>query len=398
MSAVERYIRHATRGLNGQTRRDARTELRGAIEDKVWRFTLLGLSEGDAARAALRDLGSPHAIASGLTRVHTLPKAALAAVLAATATLLGVQALAAVPVVRATSDPTVQFCVYNEAFLKLMTPQLRATIRTQLAQSGGRAKLEAECRVTSSGPENDLLRLGDVEAALVAGGVRVERLTNQPNSLDLFLPGLLGGRTLDFMYGVQNINGEPYVATWRLIDSLNAVEQVPLRLTGIVNPVLEIGPAKLQLGTAEAPVRVTNLYASPLSQQLSSALNLELQTYSQIAYRYDDGSREPSRQLKVNAPDDSLYVLLVNVRGSGQSSPQYLLQVAAVKNGLIPNPVIGPNYATATATLVNSPKDLLRATAAKKPVLLVYKLDASDLRFLKLTPVLASAFTVLPAR
>lgn len=396
MNAVERYIRHATCGLNGQARRDARAELRGAIEDKVWRFTLLGLSEGDAARAALRDLGSPHAIASGLTQVHTLPKAALGAVLAGVACLLGVQALAQVPTVRATSDPTVQFCVYDEAFLKLMTPQLQTTIRTQLAQPGGRAKLEAECRATSTGPENDLLRLADVEAALVAGGVRVERLTNRPNSLDLFLPGLLGGRTLDFMYGVQNINGEPYVATWRLIDSLSAGEQVPLRLTGIINPVLEIGPAKLQLGTAEAPVRVTNLYASPLTQQLSSALNLEVQTDSQIAWRYDGMSKRSIPQLKVKAPDDSLYVLLVNVRGSGQSSPQYLLQVAAVKNGLLPNLVIGLN--DAVAPLVNSPKDLLRATAAKKPALLVYKLDASDLRFLKLTPVSASAFTVLPAR
>ncbi|WP_019588043.1 permease prefix domain 1-containing protein [Deinococcus apachensis] len=71
MRETEVYLNRATRGLWGQKRRDAQTELRGAIEDKVYRYRLLGLSEAEAARAALRDLGSPHAIARDLSRVHT---------------------------------------------------------------------------------------------------------------------------------------------------------------------------------------------------------------------------------------------------------------------------------------------------------------------------------------
>ena len=53
----DQFIRHATRGLWGTRKRDAALELRGAIEDKIYRHQLCGLSAADAERAALRDLG-----------------------------------------------------------------------------------------------------------------------------------------------------------------------------------------------------------------------------------------------------------------------------------------------------------------------------------------------------
>jgi len=112
MTPTDRYLRQATLGLHGQARKAAELELRGTIEDRVWRLTLLGLTEADATQAALRDLGSPHAIARGLTRVHTLPRAAL------TAVLLGVQALAQVPTVWALADPTDRSCQFDEADLQ----------------------------------------------------------------------------------------------------------------------------------------------------------------------------------------------------------------------------------------------------------------------------------------
>lgn len=190
-NATERYLRQATRGLSGQAKRDAQTELRGAIEDKVWRSTLLGLAAGAAQGAALRDLGSPHAVASGLTRVHTLPRAALGAVLAGVACLLGVQALAAVPVVRATHDPTFKFCVFDEATLKkIKSLRAAAELKLQLAQPGGRAKMEAECRAASTAPPNNLLRLSDIIAAFKAGGVGARILPELDGFFYLKFPGM----------------------------------------------------------------------------------------------------------------------------------------------------------------------------------------------------------------
>jgi hypothetical protein len=394
MSGTERYIRQATRGLSGQARTDAQMELRGAIEDKAWRLTLLGLEPQEASQAALRDLGSPHAIASGLTRVHTLPKAALGAVLAGVATLLGVQALAQVPTVRAIQDPTWvknSSCVFDEVYLKRLTSENATTLREAMAQPGGRAKLEAGCRADRAALPNDLLRLSDVEAALTAGGIKVEHLTNQPNSIDLTLPGWKDGRTLDFMYGVQKIGKEPYVATSRLIDSLLSIEKIPLKLTGIVNPVLEIGSAKLQLGTVNASVHTADIYTNMIMEKSRTDLMKGTPSYIQV-YGVYGGDRSP-QPLNINAADGSFYTLIFNWKGA---QDKYYVRVDAVHSGQILNPVIGLN--NETAPLVSTPEELLAATTKKQPALLVYKLDTSDLRNLKLTPVPASQIKVLPAR
>ena len=398
MNAVERYIRQATRGLNGQARRDARAELRGAIEDKVWRFTLLGLSEGDAARAALRDLGSPHAIASGLTRVHTLPKAALAAVLAATATLLGVQALAQVPVVQAIPDPTLKICTFDETSLNQIRPiEYVAKLRLQLALPGGRAKLEAECRAHTPAPPNSLLRFSDLASAFRAGGVQVRTLEPLDGFFYLTFPGR-PEQTIDLSGAAQKINGQTYISAWSLIPYLRFIPDISVRLTGTVNPVLEMGPAKLQLGTVKAPVLATDLYATLLYELVGSLLSSESGTVMPVASVSDDAESKRNF-IEVSSTPGAMFVTVSNeslVHRFQANDPRYLFRVLSVKNGVLPAPELFGD--TGKARIVNSPKDLLRATAAKKPALLVYKLDASDLRFLKLTPVLASAFTVLPAR
>ena len=94
MKETERFIRRATRSLWGQARRDAALELRGAVEDKLYRYSLLGLSAPEAERAALRDLGSPSAIARELGTVHSLPQGVKVGLFAGLAGLLSFQALA----------------------------------------------------------------------------------------------------------------------------------------------------------------------------------------------------------------------------------------------------------------------------------------------------------------
>ena len=191
-NATERYLRQATRGLSGQARRDTRTELRGAIEDKVWRYTLLGLDAGAAQSAALRDLGSPHAVASGLTRVHTLPRAALGAVLAGVACLLGVQALAAVPVVRAGFNPQLRNCTFDDAYMSSFPKGALSSLRAKLALPGKRARLEAECRTfwaQAPASANQYLRLSDIVEALTLGKIQVSRETVPQGILHLTFPG-----------------------------------------------------------------------------------------------------------------------------------------------------------------------------------------------------------------
>ena len=105
MKDTEQFLRAATRGLWGRAKRDAALELRGAVEDKIYRYTLLGMTEADAERAALRDLGSPAAIARDLGVVHSVPQGAKVALFVGLVGALGLQAAAQIPAVRAMPAP-----------------------------------------------------------------------------------------------------------------------------------------------------------------------------------------------------------------------------------------------------------------------------------------------------
>jgi len=362
VNETERYLRRATRGLSGQVRRDAHQELRGAIEDKVWRFTLLGMNPEEATRAALRDLGSPQAIASGLTRVHTLPRTALAAVLAATATLLGVQALAQVPTVRAMADPEYQSCVYDEAALQQASMEDAARWRLQLSQPGGRARLEAACRATTPSLGNTLLRLSDLTSALTRAGVRIRTPERRLEGfLYLTFPGSPAEQTLDLSEYLREIAGESYVQTWSLINHLRRTPGVPVRLTGQVNPALHLRP----------------LLASGVPLRTEWGFDVPGQARSQVG---------------VDAPDDTLFVVISNAALTAlnhSSNAAYTFRIRVARGGRIDAPFL-------EGTLVDSTSGLVQATARRQLALLVYRLDPDDLRTLKLTSVPASSLELKP--
>jgi hypothetical protein len=171
-----------------------------------------------------------------------------------------------------------------------------------------------------------------------------------------------------------------------------------VRLTGTINPVLEMGPAKLQLGNMRAPVLATDLYTSLLYELVGSLLSSESATGMQVASVSDDG--EPKQNLiEVSSTPGAMFVTISNdslIHRFQASDPRYLFRVVSVKNGVLPAP---ESYGdTGRTRIVNSPRELFAATAKKHPALLVYKLDTSDLRNLKLTPVPASQIKILSTR
>lgn len=137
MKNVEHFLRQATRGLWGQHKRDALTELRGAVEDKVYRHRLAGLNETDATLAALQDLGSSHAIARDLNRVHTAPSVLRAALLLGVAGVVGMQAAAQIPMIHAAPVPVAEACRFDEAKLARFSPEERVMIFGRISTAGG---------------------------------------------------------------------------------------------------------------------------------------------------------------------------------------------------------------------------------------------------------------------
>jgi hypothetical protein len=94
MNDTERYLKAATKGLWGRERSALKAELRGHISARVQEFRLGGLSEAEAERQTLRELGAPVQVSSGMLSVHTLPTVGKAGALTA---LLATALLTVVP-------------------------------------------------------------------------------------------------------------------------------------------------------------------------------------------------------------------------------------------------------------------------------------------------------------
>lgn len=219
----------------------------------------------------------------------------------------------------------------------------------------------------------------------------------------LTFPGEKPNQLLSLEGIIRPINGVPYVDSTFLVGYLQSSVNVPLQISGLRNPVLSVGPARLQLGTPEAPVLATNLYASTLLDRLESGLprikNRMNQTVAAAFIELESLSApDSSHQLRVNTPDGTLYGLLSNAdftrpMAAGGRKHLYSLGVRAVQGGLIPAPLTYGRNAT-PPRLVSSLPELLQATEKGQRALLVYRLQAADLHNLIYTPVPASQIKV----
>ncbi|GGR90013.1 permease prefix domain 1-containing protein [Deinococcus sedimenti] len=88
MSPEEHYVHNATRGLNGQTRKDTQAELLDHITERTRQLTLTGLSPEQARAQAMQELGPAPTVARSLRANQHVHPALSAAALLALATML----------------------------------------------------------------------------------------------------------------------------------------------------------------------------------------------------------------------------------------------------------------------------------------------------------------------
>ena len=179
MSRTERYLKRATLGLWGQRRREAQMELRGILEDKLWRFQFLGLTPAEAETRALSELGPASALARGLSSVHSVPIGVQGVLLACMVGVLGVQTVGAITSVRATTYDTINNCDFSEASLRTLPLKQQTTVRLYIKKVGLEKSL-AQCRENVSASYN-FLSITDIMTALKDAGVNVLPSSNQNN-------------------------------------------------------------------------------------------------------------------------------------------------------------------------------------------------------------------------
>lgn len=390
MSEVARYLNRATRGLWGEKKRDAQTELRGAIEDKIYRHRLLGLSETEATTAALRDLGSPAAIARELSEVHSMPQVFKTLLFVGVGTLLSLQALAQVTVVKSaylTTD-TVECRLQTAAELALMSADLRGRYDRIIAEQGGPEKFLAKCRSTDFGGLV-LLKVADLLGALKAGGVRITEQAEVTPTTPLMTYTGENSTTPDASFITTEVQGGRYLASSMLIPFLKRATTLPLRLSGLTNPVLQVGDAKLQLGAGAVPVRTTDLLTAALIDQRRGNASYPLPVVMRSvpeANLFDPAAP----RLAVPGQDGDVFAVVQNI-GRVKGQDRDTLWVRARQGGTLQF----TDEWNVQPRVVTSLDALDAATAQKQKAVLVYRLDLSNLRDLKLTPLGAAQVKVV---
>lgn len=391
---TERFVRRATRGLWGTARRAAQLELRGAVEDKVYRLRLLGLTEAEATERALRDLGSPARIAYELGAVHIAPQALKAALLTAMAGLLSFQAVAQTTTVRTLSSWPVSRCGAGTRDTAGMDARERALYANFLKLRGGQAGVQAQCRAEAQSM-SDLIRVGDVLRAFRESGVKVELVAGTDAFYHLTFPGERQTVSLNLSGGITQASQGLEVMETAFLASILASQlpsRIPVRLEGRENPVLHVGPAKMRLGTASNPVQTTDLYLFP-------ALEAAQHQWQDLGFQTSDGwaatfdyAKERRQSEFISAPGlpDGFYALAL---ASGDGPP--MLGIVEARGGRLPSPradyMVG--Y-TPDPQLVSSLTELEKVARQGKTGLLVFRLDVPDLRKLTLTPVAATGLRI----
>ncbi|WP_309569651.1 hypothetical protein, partial [Deinococcus sp.] len=282
--------------------------------------------------------------------------------------------------------------------LARFTPADRAMVSERIRKAGGRANYEAACRATRPDADlNSLLSLPDLISALRAAKVEVQTLPGLDAYLQLRLPGghwqgvNLSESTVSVPSGQAGgaAASESYVYAAGLIGQLKANFNGNLSLTGLINPTLHIGPAQMQLGTAERPVRTTNLYASAVFDELSRLMAHAASGsvgLPRLGMTSDDGQYSANTRVTVDGADGSIYALVGTMEG------QVRMAVHAVQDGQLALPC---DCRAIPLERTGDLKTLLDWAQQGKAGLMVYAVKISDLRHLTLTPVPAAQVNVV---
>lgn len=390
---TERYLRRATRGLIGQARRDAVAELRGAIDDKLYRLSLLGLSGEAALDRALKELGSPRQLAGGYAQVHTLPPALRAVVLSllAGAAIFSFSSaqrvLQAVPYQLKTAS-----CDFSEAGLRARPAEEAKAIRAAFAKFGGQQGMRRLCLAIAQ-RLNQYVKVSDVVQVFKEAGVTT-RLSPSPHGYTFEFPGpQVASGFLSLDQPTEKFGAQEYTPISTLLNMLQSLPGVPLTLQGERNPVLNAGKVRLRLGSDLAPVWASAVYAAVIQDNVYAALKgmMKAGQPEMIVADFDQIALETGQSLRV--PQTGLYALVGTVdefaTDASMCSCDYLLRVQRSEQGQLRLPLYG--RPKTGYKLVGSYRDLVTAQARGERAVLVLRLnDAGDLRKLDPAPVAAN--------
>lgn len=237
---LDRYLRRATWGLWGAQRQQVRDELEEHLLERASGLQVLGLGEHEAMTRALRELGPPERISSGMTGVYAMPTLIKTSALSALLLTLGFGALtdSGAQVSAVTERPSTPTCAKASQGMK-EHPGLRI-----VSQQGN-----LYCYVfTEVGAyAGTYLNLNSLESVLREKGVTVRQADGRT---ELGFPGASGPARPRVAF---TTGGQRYIDLRETAYNFGLLG-LPVTLQGWTNPTIQVGQVAFTVGTPAMPV------------------------------------------------------------------------------------------------------------------------------------------------
>ena len=261
-TCVETYLRQATRGLWGRKRLEVREELAAHLHERALSYQLAGLSETDAVKKALAELGKPQEVSLGMAKLYTFPT------LLKSGTVL---AAACVCVVALLPKGTAQTLA--------ATPYFPSTACVK-AIDAGKANSSKQC----FGFSDIWFNRQALRAALEPQGVKVGQAPAPGSDAGLLSLTFPGSSTAIYIpigtsgYFIKDYDGSilrqapGYLSLWGLLRFVSLQEDLKTEVSGWNSPTVKFGDISLKIGTAKNPITGYMFYDSYMSKVYSENL------------------------------------------------------------------------------------------------------------------------------
>ena len=251
-SALDTYLRRATRGVWGKKRLEVREELEAHLQERVLAHRIGGLGETDAVEKALAELGSPQEVSLGMAKLYTLPKVAGSGLIFAA---LCVLTLVAWPHTVAQGVKSIFYLPTKECVRAL--------------EPGSKVSIAQACDIVT----NDVwLKRQELIRTLQNQGIEVA----DAETLSLTLPSGQSVRVRAGRPGNPKYNIKPadtaYVSLWQLMSAFTEQSQLNVSVTGWDNPQVRLGNVVVQAGNETRLVPGSTFYQGYLGAYVSSGV------------------------------------------------------------------------------------------------------------------------------
>lgn len=247
VSASERYLQRATRGLWGRKRHEVKEELEAHLHERVMAHRIAGLGETDALERALLELGNPREVSVGMIRLHTLPTLAGSGTFVAAACALVVALL-----------PSGTAESLTGTFYWPSTKCVEALQATPAQQPSECFSIDGTFWVNQHSLQQVLEPQGVIFKKLFADNAYSAFSVTFPGAEPVFVSPRDPNMRVYDEQGVEVLPTLGYLSFWQFVHTV--AFQNPVKVEGWDNPVVTLNDATFQMGNPASPIAGTEFY------------------------------------------------------------------------------------------------------------------------------------------